>query len=129
LSPLALSSIKGIKELASNNGISYQTVFFHTPGNSFKLLTQGRKNAYPQIRRRTMSRIFLSPLGCEPNICRMVSHYVDKAVAYLRTHVKGFWVEMPLDWGYAQGKTPAPPISLPKSIAKVEEHGGVEEAA
>lgn len=52
-----------------------------------------------------------------------------KVVRCLRSRVKGFWVEMPLDWGYAQGKTPPPPITLQKSIAKAEQEGDVVEEA
>lgn len=127
--PLALPSIKGIRELASNNVTAYQNVFIHTPRNSFKSLTHGRKLAYPQISQKDDQPDFSKSPRLQSEYMQNGRHHVDKAIGYLRAHVKGFWVEMPLDWGYAQGKTPAPPISLPKSIAKVEEDGNVEEAA
>jgi phospholipase D1/2 len=47
-------------------------------------------------------------------------HDAEKATLTLRTKVKGFWCEMPLDWGSKEKQTPQPPVSS-KMIA-VNEH-------
>jgi len=39
-------------------------------------------------------------------------------VGYLRAHVKGFFVEMPLDWGNGETKTPPPPLHSDSMIAE-----------
>jgi phospholipase D1/2 len=46
------------------------------------------------------------------------SHMINKAVNFLRTNVRGFWLEMPLEWGYAEGKTPEAPHGLSQAIAQ-----------
>lgn len=44
-------------------------------------------------------------------------HNIDKAIAELRGNVKGFLVEMPLDWGTKEQKTPPAPKGMNQLIA------------
>jgi phospholipase D1/2 len=45
--PLSKATITAIKQLAKANASTYESVFTHTPRNSFKTLTEGR-NLYPR---------------------------------------------------------------------------------
>jgi phospholipase D1/2 len=45
------------------------------------------------------------------------SHNIDKAIAELRAGIKGFVVEMPLEWGVREKTTPKPPLNDPSMIA------------
>lgn len=44
-------------------------------------------------------------------------HDVEKATTTLRSKVKGFWCEMPLDCGTKEKRTPPPPLDAPEIIA------------
>lgn len=46
-------------------------------------------------------------------------HAVVAAINKLASSVKGFWVEMPLDWDTGQVATPKAPVS-PAMIARAE---------
>ena len=48
------------------------------------------------------------------------SHSAAKAAAELRASVKGFAVEMPLDWGGKEESTPKFPGHMPQSVATNE---------
>jgi phospholipase D1/2 len=47
-------------------------------------------------------------------------HNVKTAIQELNKTVKGFWVEMPLDWGYGMTTTPKAPLNANKMIAHNE---------
>ena len=44
-------------------------------------------------------------------------HKVAEAINTLDAAIKGFWVEMPLDWGQGEASTPRAPANSPQSIA------------
>jgi len=44
-------------------------------------------------------------------------HHISKAIAELRSNVKGFLVEMPLDWGVKENVSPQPPLKDKSLIA------------
>jgi len=143
--PLASATIRAIQARAHANREAYSTVFKHTPRNGFTDLLQGRKQ-YPPIMHK-VSRVdpslpvMTGTAGVPVPSRRMVdeptgkydftkapalqagymngqAHDIGKAVAYLRAHVKGFFVEMPLDWGSGETKTPPPPLRSDSMIAE-----------
>ncbi|ALM84290.1 phospholipase D-like domain-containing protein [Bordetella sp. N] len=143
--PLATATIKAIQARAHANREAYSAVFKHTPRDSFTDLLQGRKQ-YPPIMRK-VSRVdpnlpvMTSSVGTPVPSRRMVdeptdkhdftkapplqaaymngqAHDIGKAVGYLRAHVKGFFVEMPLEWGSGETKTPPPPLNSNSMIAE-----------
>jgi len=148
--PLATSTIKAIQALAHANRQAYSTVFTHTPRNSFNSLLQGRKR-YPFIMHQAARVDASQPMmtgsaGVAVPSYKMVetdkptdkndftkapplqaaymkghAHDIEKAVGYLRAHVKGFFVEMPLDWANGETKTPPPPIHSDSMIAEQEQ--------
>ncbi|WP_454691381.1 phospholipase D-like domain-containing protein [Achromobacter aloeverae] len=141
--PLARATIQGIQARAHANREAYSAVFTHTPRDAYGDLLDGRRH-YPPIMRQ-VSRIdpqgpvFSSAEGIPVESRKMVSepsgkydftkmpplqpaymkgtaHDIGKAVAYLRANVKGFFVEMPLDWGARTAKTPPAPLMNSESM-------------
>lgn len=45
------------------------------------------------------------------------AHITNKTIAELRKNVSGFLVEMPLDWGVSEKKSPKPPLGDKHLIA------------
>lgn len=145
--PLATATIKAIQARAHDNREAYSTVFTHTPRNSYSDLLQGRKQ-YPFIMhkvarpdpslpvmtgtggipvssmtmvetdRPTHNHDFTKAPPLQPGYMKGHAHDIGKAVGYLRAHVKGFFVEMPLDWGNGETKTPPPPLHSDSMIAE-----------
>lgn len=115
--PLAKVTINRIKELARVNREAYGKIFMHTPRNTFATLGEGRQLAYPVLSVKHGTRDFSKPPTLQPPYMHNESHQVDKAGEFLRANIKGFWVEMPLNWGFAQGATPHAPLKLPEMIA------------
>ncbi|HEY8099391.1 MAG TPA: phospholipase D-like domain-containing protein [Burkholderiaceae bacterium] len=77
-----------------------------------------------------------SPIVKQPSTDSMYSnsitymaHDVAKATSTLRSKVKGFWVEMPLDWGNGHRTTPPPPKGLPAAIASNDKSDSSEVVA
>ncbi|AIY39895.1 Phospholipase D1 [Collimonas arenae] len=128
--PLADATIKGIQNLAQENRAAYNEVFLHTPRNSFKTLTEGREKAYPLLFSGNGKHDFAAQPSLQPAYMSRTNtvtehHVVDKAIDTLRAKVKGFWVEMPLDWGSEEKKTPKPPIS-PTVIASISSNSTLD---
>ncbi|OWT71500.1 MULTISPECIES: phospholipase D-like domain-containing protein [unclassified Achromobacter] len=98
--PLHPGTIDGIFKVARANRMAYDEVFSHTPRDSFRALTEGRKR-YPKGDFSAMP-----PL--RPNYMKGGGHDIAKAHAYLRAHVQGFFVEMPLLWGTNMSSPPSP---------------------
>jgi hypothetical protein len=44
-------------------------------------------------------------------------HNVTAAMATLKESIKGFWVEMPLEWGKSNNTPSAPAANSPQTIA------------
>jgi len=122
--PLSPETINGIKKCAKANNIAYEEVFLHTPRDGFKTLTQGRQNAYPVLSAKEGTRDFSRAPRLQNDYMQKDVHLVAKAIKFLNVNVQGFWLQMPLDWGYAQNETPEAPHDLPTAIAqnKNEEH-------
>ena len=142
--PLALTSINGIQTLASANREAYNSVFTHTPRNTFGGLQDGRKkypvitkkvkkysgvahvsddgimvndSAYELVDEPTSKNDFSKLPSLQPTYMNNGKHDIAKAIEKLRASVKGFIVEMPLDWGNKETKTPPPPANMPAMIA------------
>ncbi len=122
--PLEKSSIYGIQSLSITNRMAYNTVFSHTPRNTFKVFTEGRKayirKHYDASKKKAVQFLDLASMPVlQPEYMTSEGRQnVDKAFGYLRKSVKGFWVEMPLDWGHQEKKTPTPPVNSPTIIAQ-----------
>jgi phospholipase D1/2 len=144
--PLDTGTIEGIKKLAAANRTAYNRVFTHTPRNEFGVLLEGRWK-YPALTRKVKESSVngvlvgeISPDGSlrdpyvlvdeptgkqdfskvpplRPEFMDRLMHNVHAAVKELRGAVKGFWVEMPLDWGGHQNITPRLPGNSPQAIA------------
>lgn len=54
---------------------------------------------------------------CSLHICKTGSITLKKAIEYLGAAIRGFLVEMPLEWGSGQGTSPEAPVKLPEMIA------------
>ncbi|OZI30710.1 hypothetical protein CAL29_22210 [Bordetella genomosp. 10] len=144
--PLASATIKAIQARAHANREAYNTVFSHTPRNAFNDLQQGRRQypmlmvqvprvdpnapvqysgdgiampGYKLVEEQSKKKHDFSKMPpLKPAYMRGTAHDIDKAIAYLREHVKGFFVEMPLDWGSGQSKTPSAPGHMDSMIAE-----------
>jgi RNA polymerase primary sigma factor len=66
-------------------------------------------------------------IAIEKGVTALGVHNVAAAMDYLSTKIKGFWVEMPLDWGQGQG-TPKNPANSPQSIAQNTIQSNAEKA-
>jgi phospholipase D1/2 len=144
--PLDAGTISGIKKLAADNRAAYSKVFPHTPRNAFGTLLEGRKKYPAQTKKVKKYSINGVPIGevspdgrlrdpyiwvdeptgkqdfsklppLQPKFMDGSAHNVKAAINELRATVKGFWVEMPLDWGNRQSNTPKPPANSPQTIA------------
>jgi phospholipase D1/2 len=115
--PLEIGTINGIKELARANSVAYEKVFIHTPRNSFKALNDGRRLGYPVLSKKDDSRDFTKPPVLQSAYMQNGAHNVKKAIENLHATIRGFWVEMPLEWGSGQGVSPEAPVKLPEMIA------------
>jgi phospholipase D1/2 len=118
MQPLSPETINGIKTRAKANHIAYEKVFLHTPRDGFKTLTQGRQNAYPALSAKEGTRDFSKAPRLQNDYMQKDMHSVANAINFLNLNVQGFWLEMPLDWGYAQNQTPEAPHNLPTAIAQ-----------
>ena len=84
-------------------------------------MTQGRQvylvkvNTNDQGEAVTELRLTILP-ALQAAFMKSGIHDVAAATAVLRNSVKGFWVEMPLEWGIGESKTPEPPVG-PQMIA------------
>lgn len=120
--PLDKKTIAAIKKLSASNRAAYNEVFLHTPRDSFKSMAEGRQAYKVRYRDRNGKPHEQFSAGAKPDLqpAYMAApsvHNVSKAIDYLSTSVKGFWVEMPLDWGLSQS-TPKSPANSPQSIAQ-----------
>jgi len=109
--PLHPGTIEGIFKVARANRSAYDEVFSHTPRDSFKTMTEGRK----QYRKGDFST--MPPL--RPKYMKGGTHDIEKAHAYLRAHVHGFFLEMPLLWG-ANMSSPSSPVHIDMTIAQAD---------
>lgn len=146
--PLNKATIRGIKNLAEGNRKAYNEVFKHTPRNSFATLDEGRKsypfktikvqqykndyhsysNAIPNktVDEPTKIRDFSTTPPLQDAYMTNGQHNINNAVGKLNELVKGFWVEMPLEWGALQKNTPNAPASSPQTIADNKNYGETE---
>ena len=147
--PLDPGTIRGIKNLANSNRKAYNKVFRHTPRNSFATLEEGRKSypyIYEQVRKYkeiqgptgpakifvpnetmngkpTQYHDFSKTPDLQPDyMMKDGQHNMAAAMGELIKSVKGFWVEMPLDWGSKLSETPKPPgVYVDSVIAQTEQ--------
>lgn len=146
--PLDKATINGILSQAIVNRRAYNRVFRHTPRDNFRTLLSGRRKYPPLMKKVKRYEVNGVPVGsvdpvngrlrdpyvmveeptAEYDFSKMPDlksqfmngkkHDIDKAIKELRTSVKGFLVEMPLDWGKAENNTPAPPLGMSQLIAE-----------
>lgn len=112
--PLEKASIKALRDLAIANRKIYNQVFLHTPRDSFGTLAEGRKH---YERKGELDLTWTPPL--DPDYMSGGKHNIAKASADL-ANIKGFFVEMPLQWGSKEAKTPPPPLGASTMIARNE---------
>jgi phospholipase D1/2 len=145
--PLDKASIKGIQDISTANRSAYSKVFTHTPRNEFGTFLDGRKK-YPSLTKKVKKyEINGTPIGgvgpdgklrdafvwvdepvsgqdfsklpdLQAAYMKYGSHDIAKAIKELRADIKGFFVEMPLNWGAKELTTPKFPGGMPQSIAK-----------
>jgi phospholipase D1/2 len=122
--PLDVDTIVRIQKIAAANRAAYNEVFTHTPRDTFKAMAEGRQaykvhykdrngklhHEFSAVAKPDLQSAFMSAPGV---------HSVAAAINKLSSSVKGFWVEMPLDWGAAQVATPKAPVS-PAMIARAD---------
>lgn len=130
--PLDVTTIMGIKKLAVSNRHAYNDVFLHTPRNSFKSMAEGRQAYKVRYKDRSGKLHEVFSASAKPDLqstymTALGVHNVAAAMDYLSTKIKGFWVEMPLDWGQGQG-TPKNPANSPQSIAQNTIQSNAEKA-
>ncbi len=155
--PLELSSIQALQKLAHDNREAYSTVFRHTPRNSFRNLLDGRKAfppIYKQVKKYEVNGVPIGNVGpdgrlrdgyilvdgpptgkydftklpdLQPNYMAHSDHKIEQAITYLRSKVKGFFVEMPLAWGDGEQDTPKPPMRMDPMIAEQKDRKSVED--
>jgi phospholipase D1/2 len=142
---------------ASANRDAYNRVFTHTPRNDFGTLLEGRKHYPHQTRQKKEYSVNGVPIGevspdgrlrdpyilvdepiekrdfskvppLQPAFMNGAAHNVNAAIKELRATVKGFFVEMPLEWGIKIGQTPRPPRKDPAMIAENDTQRNLEEA-
>ena len=88
----------------------------HTPRDAFKTMTQGRQAYTATTNGKTQLNLTGLP-ALQSAYMKLGKHDVAAATAVLKAAVKGFWVEMPLEWGSNQRTTPLPPVKSPRTIA------------
>ena len=114
--PLDAGTISSIRKLAADNRAAYGKVFTHTPRNEFKTMTQGRQAYNVTVHGKTKLNLTALP-ALQATYMKADKHDVVGATAILKGAVKGFWVEMPLDLGSGENKTPKFPGNSPQTIA------------
>lgn len=118
--PLDPATIAAIQKLSALNREAYNTVFTHTPRNRFQTIAEGRTNFKLKYRdrngREQEEQSFNATPALQPAFMTNGTHNLNKALNYLSSTIKGFWVEMPLQWGSKEKATPAAPAS-PQMIA------------
>lgn len=129
--PLDTDTIKGIQKLAAANRTAHNDVFLHTPRDSFKTLTEGRQAYLVASKDRNGKTTHIFSASARPNLqapfmTKAGQHDVKAAIAKLTSEVKGFWVEMPLNWGHGQPSTPSAPLGSNPSIAANDRSYGEE---
>ena len=72
-------------------------------------MTQGRQAYAATTNGKTQLNLTGLP-ALQPAYMKLGKHDVAAATTLLKAAVKGFWVEMPLEWGSNQNKTPEPPL-------------------
>lgn len=149
--PLSKASINGILAQAIVNRMAYNRVFTHTPRNTFKPLLEGRQKYPPLTKKVKRYSVNGVPVGSIDPVTRSLRdpyiivdeptgtndfskmpdlqpafmnggrHNITKAIAELRATVKGFLVEMPLDWGIGESETPPAPQEKNAIIARTDQ--------
>jgi phospholipase D1/2 len=128
------------------NREAYNRVFTHAPRNAFGTLLEGRKHYPHQTQKVKKYSVNGVPIGevspdgqlrdpfiwvdepiakrdfsklppLQPAFMKDGQHDIQSAIGELRGEVKGFFVEMPLEWGIREKVTPRPPLKDPASIA------------
>jgi phospholipase D1/2 len=122
--PLDVGTIAGIQKLSAVNRAAYNEVFTHTPRNAFKTMTEGRQAFKVHFKDRNGKQHQKFSASARPDLQPAFmsapgAHAVVAAINKLSSSVKGFWVEMPLDWGSGQVATPKAPVSS-TMIARAE---------
>ena len=125
---LDAGTIKGIQALSASNRKAYNEVFLHTPRDSFKTMGEGRQALKVRYKDRNGKLHQEFSVGAKPDLQPKYMagsgvHSVASASKRLSAAVKGFWVEMPLDWGNRNAATQNPPLGSPQMIANVEKEG------
>jgi phospholipase D1/2 len=147
--PLSKKTISGIQQQATINREAYNRVFTHTPRNTFDTLLDGLKHYPRKTRKIKKYEVNGVPVGnvnpngslregyilvdeptTEPDISKNPAlqtaymkhgrHNIDSAIKELRGTVKGFFVEMPLDWGINEQNTPKNPFGGNQMIASID---------
>ncbi|WP_313389473.1 phospholipase D-like domain-containing protein [Achromobacter aegrifaciens] len=148
--PLEPESIQALQRLGRTNREAYNTVFLHTPRNSFRKLLDGRKAfppIYKQVKKYEVNGVPIGNVGPDgklrdgyilvdgpptgeydftklpdlrPEFMSGTEHGTERAIAHLRSQVKGFFVEMPLEWGAGESETPKSPKGIDTSIAQTD---------
>jgi phospholipase D1/2 len=121
--PLDAGTISGIQKLATQNRAAYNAVFVHTARDSYGTLTEGRIKSYSYTSHdrtgaaRTEFSLTVTPPLQPAFMDAQGKPKAGEALAKLAVDVKGFWVEMPLDWGSKESATPKAPQNSPQFIA------------
>ena len=115
--PLSKASIDGMLALARNNALAYQHVFLHVPRDSHPTLTTGRELAFPLLPGEKTKRDFARRAALQPAYMEGGKQRISEAHQHLRGNIRGFFVEMPLDWASVQNETPMPPLGIMEAIA------------
>ncbi|XYJ11489.1 phospholipase D-like domain-containing protein [Telluria sp. B2] len=115
--PLSTESVGGILALARKNAITYQNVFLQVPSNSHRTMAAGRSLAFPILDAREGTHDFSKPAALAPAFMNGGRPKIEDAHRELRANIRGFFVEIPLDWGAEQGETPQPPAGRTEAIA------------
>lgn len=119
--PISPASISGMLALARKNARAYQTVFLHVTSDSHATMTTGRRLAFPLLDADKNAHDFSKPAALASAFMSSGNPKIEEAHKELRTHIRGFFVEMPLDWGSQQGSTPRAPKGLNEAIAVIDQ--------
>lgn len=115
--PLSMESVSGMLALARKNALAYQRVFLHVPSDSHPTMTTGRSLAFPVLDGKDGTHDFSKPAALASGFMSSGKPKIEEAHKELRANIKGFFVEMPLEWGAQQGETPKAPKGLTEAIA------------
>lgn len=144
--PLNSASIKGIFQISQINRLAYNQVFQHTPRNNYKFF-EDTVQCFPRLIKKvktysidgiSIGEFNANGIRRDPYVIQEVTtdqpdfsrtpqlqtrymkgkeHDVEAGLQYLRSTVRGFFVEMPLDWGIGEKVTPPAPRNSPIMIA------------